>query len=157
MYWYSHCCLSSTKIVCMCVYVCVCVCVRACVRACVYVCYFSQRGIDATGDRVCQFNSVISVNMGQLLLETEFVNSYVLFQSTWDRCYGDIVCQFMCVISVNMGYMLVETEFLNSCVLFQSTWDRCYWRQSLSTAPWQGVGHRCSSGNNQMLSHRKTT
>ena len=69
--------------------------------------------------------------------------------------------------------MLLKTEFVNSCVLFQSTWDRCYWRQSLSihvcyfsqhgidatgdkslsSAPWQGVGHRCSSGNNQMSSH----
>ena len=56
-------------------------------------------------------------------METEFVNSRVLFHSIWDKCYwrqslsihvcyfsqhgidasGDSVCQFMCVISVNMG------------------------------------------------------
>ena len=50
------------------------------------VCYFSQHGIDATGDRVCKFKCVISDNMGSMLVETEFVNSCVLFQSTWDRC-----------------------------------------------------------------------
>ena len=50
------------------------------------VCYFSQHGIDVSRDRVCHFMCVISVNMGYMILETEFDNSCVLFQSTWDRC-----------------------------------------------------------------------
>ena len=74
-----------------------------------HVCYFSQHGMKH--------------HMGYMLLETEFANSSLLFQLTWDICKwrqslsihvcyfsqygidasGDRVCQFMCVISINMG------------------------------------------------------